>query len=72
MQALDLKPNYMRAWTNMGISRANLADYEGSAKFYVRCGGWGVRMHVGVGVGVGGWGQQEWPGVSGWGEVWTM
>lgn len=35
-QALDLKPNYMRAWTNMGISQANLADYESSARFYVR------------------------------------
>eukprot|EP00887_Chlorella_sp_A99_P004578 scaffold4.g4578.t1 len=34
--ALDLKPNYMRAWTNMGISQANLADYEASARFYVR------------------------------------
>ena len=26
----------MRAWTNMGISLANLADYEGSARYYVR------------------------------------
>lgn len=35
-QALDLKPNYMRAWTNMGISYANLGDYERSGRFYVR------------------------------------
>ena len=35
-QALDLKPNYMRAWTNMGISLANLSDYEPSARYYVR------------------------------------
>lgn len=27
-QALDLKPNYMRAWTNMGISYANLGEYD--------------------------------------------
>lgn len=27
-KALDLKPNYMRAWTNMGISFANLGDYD--------------------------------------------
>jgi peroxin-5 len=35
-KALDLKPNYMRAWTNMGISYANLGEYETSARFYVR------------------------------------
>jgi peroxin-5 len=35
-KALDLKPNYMRAWTNMGISLANLGDYTKSARFYVR------------------------------------
>jgi peroxin-5 len=27
-RALDLKPNYMRAWTNMGISYANMGEYE--------------------------------------------
>ncbi len=27
-KALDLKPNYMRAWTNMGISFANIGDYD--------------------------------------------
>jgi peroxin-5 len=26
----------MRAWTNMGISYANLGDYVGSAAYYVR------------------------------------
>jgi len=26
----------MRAWTNMGISLANLADYDASARYYVR------------------------------------
>lgn len=35
-KALDLKPNYMRAWTNMGISYANLGDYMSSAAYYVR------------------------------------
>jgi tetratricopeptide (TPR) repeat protein len=35
-KALDLKPNYMRAWTNMGISYANLGEYEESARFYLR------------------------------------
>jgi peroxin-5 len=27
-KALDLKPNYMRAWTNMGISLANMGEYD--------------------------------------------
>jgi len=35
-KALDLKPNYMRAWTNMGISYANLGEYLASAAYYVR------------------------------------
>lgn len=26
----------MRAWTNLGISLANLADYDNSARYYVR------------------------------------
>lgn len=34
--ALELKPNYMRAWTNMGISYANTGDYVTSARYYVR------------------------------------
>ena len=28
MQALDLKPNYVRAWSNMGISYANQVLYR--------------------------------------------
>lgn len=35
-QALDLKPNYVRAWTNMGIAFANQGKYEESVRFYVR------------------------------------
>jgi len=35
-KALELKPNYMRAWANMGISQANLGNYDASARFYVR------------------------------------
>lgn len=27
-RALDLKPNYMRAWTNMGIALANTGNYD--------------------------------------------
>lgn len=35
-QALDLKPNYVRAWANMGISYANQGMYEDSIRYYVR------------------------------------
>ena len=35
-QALDLKPNYVRAWSNMGIGYANQGRYEESIRFYVR------------------------------------
>ncbi len=35
-KALELKPNYMRAWANMGIAQANLGAYDASARFYVR------------------------------------
>jgi tetratricopeptide (TPR) repeat protein len=35
-RALDLKPNYLRAWVNMGISYANLANYAESAKYYIQ------------------------------------
>ena len=35
-KALELKPNYMRAWANMGISQANLGNYDASARFYIR------------------------------------
>nr|GFB82232.1 peroxisome biogenesis protein 5-like isoform X1 [Tanacetum cinerariifolium] len=34
--ALDLKPNYVRAWANMGISYANQGMYEDSIRYYVR------------------------------------
>ncbi|CAM8995553.1 unnamed protein product [Rhodiola kirilowii] len=35
-QALDLKPNYVRAWVNMGIGYANQGSYEESIRYYVR------------------------------------
>lgn len=35
-EAINLKPNYMRAWTNMGISYANLGNYDASVENYVR------------------------------------
>ena len=35
-KALELKPNYMRAWANMGISQANLGAYDASARYYIR------------------------------------
>ncbi|KAJ8433016.1 hypothetical protein Cgig2_010992 [Carnegiea gigantea] len=34
--ALDLKPNYVRAWANMGISYANQGMYDESIRYYVR------------------------------------
>jgi peroxin-5 len=30
------QPNYMRAWTNMGVAYANVGDYARSAAFYAR------------------------------------
>ena len=42
-KALELKPNYMRAWANMGISQANLGNYDASARFYVRALGLNAR-----------------------------
>jgi peroxin-5 len=30
------QPNYMRAWTNMGVAYANVGDYTRSAAFYAR------------------------------------
>ena len=50
-QALDLKPNYMRAWTNMGISLANLTDYDASARYYVRALALNPRAAAGEGAG---------------------
>lgn len=35
-KALDIKPNYMRGWANLGISYANLGDYMSSLKYYLR------------------------------------
>lgn len=35
-KALDLKPNYMRAWTNLGISYSNLGKYIEAAKYYLQ------------------------------------
>ncbi|CAO2814902.1 unnamed protein product [Amaranthus hypochondriacus] len=36
VQALDLKPNYLCAWANMGICYANQGMYEESIRYYVR------------------------------------
>ncbi|XP_040936337.1 peroxisome biogenesis protein 5 isoform X5 [Gossypium hirsutum] len=36
LSALDLKPNYVRAWANMGISYTNQGMYEESIRYYVR------------------------------------
>ncbi|GBG64625.1 hypothetical protein CBR_g45681 [Chara braunii] len=35
-EALDLKPNYVRAWSNMGIGYANQGLYGESIRYYVR------------------------------------
>lgn len=35
-KALELKPNYVRAWTNMGISYANQGNYTRAATFYLK------------------------------------
>ena len=42
-RALELKPNYMRAWTNMGISQANVGQYDLSSRYYVRALGLNPR-----------------------------
>ena len=36
LQALDLKPNYVRAWPNVGISYANQGMHEKSICYYVQ------------------------------------
>jgi len=33
----------MRAWTNMGISQANVGQYDASARYYVRALGLNPR-----------------------------
>ena len=35
-RALELKPNYVRAWVNMGISYVNQGKYPTAAKYYLR------------------------------------
>lgn len=35
-EALRLKPNYLRAWVNMGIAHANLGKYVQAAEVYLR------------------------------------
>ena len=35
-KALELKPNYVRAWVNMGISYANRKMYDVAAKYYLK------------------------------------
>jgi tetratricopeptide (TPR) repeat protein len=35
-QALERKPNYVRAWVNMGISYANQRKYNLAAKYYLK------------------------------------
>lgn len=34
--ALELKPNYVRAWSNMGIGYTNMGQYEEAIKYFVR------------------------------------
>ena len=34
-KALDLKPNYVRVWVNLGIAHAFKDDYEEAARFYL-------------------------------------
>ena len=34
-QALALKPNYARAWSNLAIAHTNLSDYESASKFFL-------------------------------------
>lgn len=35
-KALEMKPNYVRAWVNMGISYANQNMYDLAAKYYLK------------------------------------
>jgi peroxin-5 len=35
-KALELKPNYVRAWVNMGISYVNQGKYDIAARYYAK------------------------------------
>lgn len=35
-RALELKPNYVRSWANMGISYANQTKYKSAVKYYLK------------------------------------
>ncbi len=35
-KALELKPNYVRSWANMGISFANQGSFQNAAKYYLK------------------------------------
>ncbi len=34
-KALDLKPNYVRVWVNLGIAHAYKSNYMDASKFYL-------------------------------------
>ena len=34
-KALDLKPNYVRCWVNMGIAQAYKQNYKEAARLYL-------------------------------------
>lgn len=34
-KALDIKPNYVRVWVNLGIAYAYKSDYQEAARFYL-------------------------------------
>ena len=34
-KALDLKPNYVRVWVNLGIANAYKQNYKEAARFYL-------------------------------------
>jgi peroxin-5 len=36
IRALEIKPKYARGWLNLGISHANMGQYEEAAKCYLQ------------------------------------
>ena len=67
-RALELKPNYMRAWTNMGISQANVGQYDLSSRYYVRALGLNPRCGAARPLERGGASRSPGPGLKGSGS----
>lgn len=46
--ALELKPNYVRAWVNMGISYANQNKHLTAAKYYAKALRYDIAARVSI------------------------